>query len=233
MIPVDTLINGRTIVQRERASRSNTGTSSSTATILLMAEGLACESYLDTGNRIGFGNGGVSRDSKHWSQTCLPHTSRPARWSRRPKRLCSNRPSRLSFPVTFDPDLHIVADGQRIDAMPLGDKRYLFVLPAERDAQLRCARRVFFAPCETIAFNGDNRVLGVCVTRLQIDGDDLPLDSALASGWHAPQSATNEGCSAGRTAQRLLPAKAARRAARYWGSRPILRGKTRQRQSSA
>jgi hypothetical protein len=41
-------------------------------------------------------------------------------------------------------------------------------------------------PAHTLAASGDQRGLGLCVSRLQIDGSDVPLadEAAFAMGWH-------------------------------------------------
>lgn len=58
LIPVRYLVNGATIVQ-ERAARVTYWHVEFARHGVLFAEGLACESYLDTGNRGAFANGGA------------------------------------------------------------------------------------------------------------------------------------------------------------------------------
>jgi len=66
----------------------------------------------------------------------------------------------------------------------LSDTQRFFVLPAgSKDVRLRSRQ---FVPAHVIPESGDWRVLGICVSRLQIDGQDVSLDQheAFANGWH-------------------------------------------------
>ncbi len=58
-VPVRYLLNGATIVQEPSQSVSYFHLERDAHDVLL-AEGLACESYLDTGNRSAFANGGTT-----------------------------------------------------------------------------------------------------------------------------------------------------------------------------
>jgi hypothetical protein len=58
LIPVRYLINGRTIVQQRIREVTYYHVELATHDVIL-AEGLPCESYLDTGNRSDFANGGA------------------------------------------------------------------------------------------------------------------------------------------------------------------------------
>ena len=77
LIQAEKLVNGLTIVQvpRERVEYWHVELD---AHAVLMADGLGAESYLDTGNRAAFVNGGRFIEAypdfrpKHWSETCAP-----------------------------------------------------------------------------------------------------------------------------------------------------------------
>ena len=145
------------------------------------------KSYLDTGNRLGFANGGAFLEMhpdvkpKHWSDTCLPYTgSGPVVDEARAVLLA--RAGRVGHRLTSEPDLHVVADGRRVDAVKLSETRCLFVL--QPDVRVATLRSRSFVPAEALPRSGDGRRLGVCITRLQIDGDDVPLSSALGDGWN-------------------------------------------------
>ena len=86
--------------------------------------------------------------------------------------------------VTAEADVHLIADGERIDPMKLGAKRFAFTLPSGC-ANIRLMSRTFI-PTHTVAENCDARSLGICVRRLQIDGEDIALDDASldSHGWH-------------------------------------------------
>jgi len=183
MIPVDVLKNGRTVAQELRESVEYWHVELDEHDVLL-AEGLPCESYLNTGGAISFVNGlefrEISSKPRHWSETCLPYTASGPTVEKTKAELL-DRAQKLRHSLTSDPDLHIVADGRRVEAIPLGQKRLLFVLPAGQKSVSLHSRT--FAPADTDPASGDRRMLGACIMRMQIDGDDLPLD-AVADGWH-------------------------------------------------
>jgi hypothetical protein len=156
---------------------------------ILLAEGLAAESYLDCGNRTAFNNGGAFLEAhpdfrpKYWNETCVPlllegpevqHAKAPL----------LRRAQELGCLLTDDSDLHIIADGERVEPMALGDKRSAFVLPeACQNIELRCRT---FILVHVDGASGDRRSLGICVNSLQIDGIEVNLegDAAFAQGWH-------------------------------------------------
>jgi len=77
LIPVEKLINESTIVQLPRSEVEYWHVELDAHDIVL-AEGLAAESYLDTGNRTAFINGGAFIEAhpdftpRHWADTCVP-----------------------------------------------------------------------------------------------------------------------------------------------------------------
>jgi hypothetical protein len=84
-----------------------------------------------------------------------------------------------------DADAHIIANGRRIEALRLSERRLAFMLPeALTTIELRCRS---FVPAHTDARSRDQRALGLCVKRLQIDASDVALDdeAAFSKGWHA------------------------------------------------
>ena len=94
------------------------------------------------------------------------------------------RARELGYAITPDADVHVVADGKRLDAITLGDTRLAFTLPAGvSKVELRCRS---FVPAYINAHSGDHRALGVCISRLQLDGLDVPLqdDLRFTTGWY-------------------------------------------------
>ncbi len=155
---------------------------------IVFAEGLTAETYLDTGNRTAFIQGPAHREAfpdfepKHWAQTCAPLVTEGEALEQARKFLVT-RAVALGLLVT-DPDLHVLADGKRIDPIVLAEGRFAFVLPETRPQLELCSRR--FVPAELDPGNGDTRALGANVARLQVDGVDLPLEDprVFANGWH-------------------------------------------------
>jgi len=190
LIQAEKLVNGATITQVPLASVEYWHVELDSHDILL-AEGLAAESYLDTGNRAGFfNNGGTHLEAhpdfkpKHWAETCVPLVLDGPEIPKARAQLLA-RAQTLGYEITEDADAHIIANGRRIEALRLGERRLAFVLPeAMTTIELSCRS---FVPAHTHAKSDDQRALGLCVKRLQIDASDVALDdeAAFSTGWHA------------------------------------------------
>ena len=189
LIQAEKLVNGATITQVPLASVEYWHVELDSHDVIL-AEGLAAESYLDTGNRAGFFNNGGSYleahpdfKPKHWAETCVPLVFEGAILQGVKSRLLA-RAQALGYCLTADSDVHIVAAGERIEPLFCNEQRVAFVLPPDQtQIELRCRG---FIPAHIDAASDDHRRLGVCVGRLQIDGVHLPLNDAATfeRGWH-------------------------------------------------
>jgi hypothetical protein len=171
---------------------------------ILLAENLAVESYLDTGNRRMFQNApgplllhpDLTNDQhRREAGSCAPFAADPARvapvWQRLAARAvhlgCALPPPPAT---TDDPDLHVVAAGRRIRPLGRDGRRYLFMLPRGA-ATLRLVSRSAIAN----AFQpwlDDRRRLGVQVARLTLRSCEamqaVPVDHpALGDGWWAAE----------------------------------------------
>jgi hypothetical protein len=154
---------------------------------ILLAEGLPAESYLDTGNRHSFGGGealALHPDfaPKHWAETCVPLVFGGEDMQRARSKILA-RAEALGYRLTADDDLHVLADGARIEPIRLNAVRSFFILPENAaDIQLRARS---FVPLHANPATTDTRTLGLCLKRLQLDGADLALDddSLCATGW--------------------------------------------------
>ena len=195
LIPVRYLVNGATVTQ-EPADTITYWHVELPAHDVLFAENLACESYLDTGNRSAFANAGVP---PMLHPGFAPPEASPDIWAaeacatlvvggpdlaaaRRRLRAAARKAGHRSGP---DPDLHIMVDGHDIAAAAAGRRRSLR-LPAGA-ARLRIVSRVWL-PSHMRAADADTRSLGVAVGSLQIDGRPVDLDDGrLASGWFASE----------------------------------------------
>jgi hypothetical protein len=189
LVQVEKLVNGATVVQvpRERVEYWHVELESHD---ILLAEGLPAESYLDVGNRTGFVNGGAYLEAypdfapKDGSETCVP-VVKEGPVIERAKAALLARAAALGYGMTDDPDLHLVADGKRIDPVPLSENRMAYMLPAALSSiELRCRT---FTPAQIIPASDDARSLGICVSRVQLDGAEVALEdeAAFALGWHA------------------------------------------------
>jgi hypothetical protein len=197
LIPVRYLVNGITIMQQDVDAVTYWHVELPSHAVL-MAEGLACESYLDTGNRAAFANGGAVAEIAPsfaravWDDRgCAPLVADgPALLAVRQRLLA--RALELGHALDDDPGLHLVADGRVIRPRSVSGLRYRFALTG-RCGILRLASRAAI-PAETAPDGTDHRRLGVMVTRLAFRHGDawraIPLDALRdADGWHPMEAA--------------------------------------------
>ena len=185
LIPAAALVNGRSVVQVPKQRVEYWHVELETHDVIL-AQGLPAESYLDTGNRAAFENGGAFIEAhpdlrpRHWAQTCLPLALEGPAVSAAKARLLARLAERGAR-ADADADVHVRADGARIEPIWLTPTRLLFALPASaRAIELRSRT---FIPAHTQAAASDPRTLGLCVGALQIDGSPVPLEGEMAAGW--------------------------------------------------
>jgi len=193
LIPAGHLVNGATIVQVPTESIEYWHVELDQHDVLL-AEGLAAESYLDTGNRTAFDNGGDYIEAhpdfkpKHSAQSCAPLILEGKVLEGVRTSLLA-RAQQLGYETTSESEAHIVADGQRIEPVLLPGNRLAFMLPAQCSTiELRSRS---FVPAHVQPTSYDQRSVGLCVGRLQIDGNDLRLDddATFTEGWHRCEGA--------------------------------------------
>ena len=192
LIPVRHLMNGRTIRQ-ERADSITYFHVELAAHDVILAEGLACESYLDTGNRGAFANGGgavmlhADFARRQWAAaSCAPLVEGGAALAAARTRLLV-RAGAFGHRRSFDPALAVLADGRTLPMTAQGRRRSV-VLPAGGGAVAIVSRQ--FVPAEVEPAGEDTRRLGVGVARIALDGVRLGLDDPrLGGGWHPPEGA--------------------------------------------
>ena len=159
---------------------------------VVLAHDLPTESYLDTGNRAAFANGGAVVMAhpdfalRVWAaKACAPLVlDGPERANARTRLLAEA--AALGFATTTCPDLHLLVDGAVVKPDWI-TAEYGFVLPdGAREARLVSRTTV---PSGMFADSSDTRHLGVPVTRIVLDGMPIARDDArLAAGWHTPES---------------------------------------------
>jgi hypothetical protein len=191
LIPVRYLLNGRSIAQIEMDHLTYWHVELAQHDLLL-AEGLPCESYLDTGNRGAFANGGgaiMARPDfalRVWSaQACAALVvGGPALLAVRGR--LDARAHELGWTTTDEPAPQLFAGGQRIAPRLCGGDIATFILPPGcRDARLLSRTAV---PAHGHPHSTDHRRLGLAVIALALDGVELPLHHArLGAGWYAPE----------------------------------------------
>jgi len=185
LIPVEFLINHRSILWDDRAQEIQIYHIELETHDVLIANGAPAESYRDDGNRWLFRN-----TNSGWNlppqEPCAPLlTGGPvvdAIW----RRLLERTGPRPGVPLTEDPDLHLLVDGERLEAVSrLG--AYVFHLPS-RSSSVHIVSRAG-APAE-LGLARDPRVLGVAVERIALrQGTKFRVidaaDALLEEGFHA------------------------------------------------
>jgi serralysin len=196
LIPVRYLINGATIAQEPRAVAHWFHVELDWHDVLL-AEGLAAESYLDTGNRGAFANGGPAVHMhpdfalRIWqAQACAPLLCGGAGLEA-VRALLLDRAASLGHAVTGDADLRVVVAGRELRPQVRGRVRRFRVPASARSIRLLSRSAV---PAEVWPDGTDRRRLGVAVSRLVYGGEAIALtDPRLGAGWHAAETGGADG----------------------------------------
>jgi hypothetical protein len=190
LIPIEFLVNHRSILWDDRAQEVTVFHLELDAHDVLIANGVAAESYRDDGNRWLFQNANAG-----WEQppkpVCAPVlTGGPlvdAVW----QRLLERAGPRPGLPLTEDPDLHLVVDGQRVDAFEVQGAVRVFRLNAPPQSVWIGSREA--VPAE-LGLARDARSLGVAMRRIAVrQGSRFVVlkadDARLVDGFHAYEAA--------------------------------------------
>ena len=200
LIPIKRLINGATIWQVEVTSVTYWHVELERHDILL-AEGLPAESYLDTGNRETFENGGApimlhpdfaarERPGSR-RESCAPLLRDDALaeciWRDLAARSTIRGQPVSQVRVTNDPQLGVIAGRWNLRPASIKQRRYVFVLPPGT-AEVRLVSRVG-RPTDVRPWAEDHRRLGVPVARIVVvrsgQREEMPVDHpALVRGWY-------------------------------------------------
>jgi hypothetical protein len=185
LIPVEELINHRSIFWDDRAQEVQIYHIELETHDVLIANGAPAESYRDDGNRWLFRNA-----NSGWhlppQEPCAPLlTSGPvvdAIW----RRLLDRAGLRPGVPLTDDPDLHLLVDGQRVDGKARSGGVYAFHLP-RRPSSVHIISRA--GSPDELGIARDPRLLGVALRQAVVwRGPQMRLmeasDPALAHGFH-------------------------------------------------
>ena len=190
LIPAEFLVNHRSIVWDDHAQVVEFYHIELATHDVLLADGAPAESYRDDGNRWLFQNANSGRHQPP-KLPCAPVvTGGPivdAVW----RRVLQRTGPQPGVPLTDEPDLHLLVDGNRVDALTRCGGHYTFQLPhSPREVRLvSCAG----SPAE-LGFARDPRVLGVAVRQVRLwRGPQLRVieasDPALAEGFHEFEAA--------------------------------------------
>jgi autotransporter passenger strand-loop-strand repeat protein len=193
LVPIRQLMNGVSIAQVEVNAVAYFHVELDGHDVLL-AEGLPAESYLDTGNRGDFANGGMpmtlhptfGRDGAGCAPFAVGADLVEPIWQR-----LAARAGTVALPATTtNAAPRLVANGREIWPVTVTGGRHIFVLPRGQDTVLIASRAS--APADVRPWLDDRRRLGVAIERIVLTGkhgqSDMPLDHpALREGWHAPE----------------------------------------------
>jgi hypothetical protein len=185
LIPVEFLVNHRTILWDDQASGVTIYHIELETHDVLVANGAPAESYRDDGNRWLFQNANPGWTLPPQAPCAPVLTGGPVVdgiW----RRLLDRAGPRRGVPLTDDPDLHLWVDGKRIDPLERTVERCAFRLPPRpRSVRIRSRSAV---PQE-LGVARDDRCLGVSVRRIVLAQArrQQALDAeaaALVEGWH-------------------------------------------------
>ena len=191
LIPIRALVNGRTIVQ-EAVAEVTCWHVELAAHDVLLAEDLPCESYLDTGNRSAFANGGRA-------VMLHPDFSRAVWAARGCAELVLDGPRRAAVQARLlDRAVglgHALTDEAAL-AVHIGRRRVrptiegaTWTVRLPRDATGMRLRSRGWIPAHTRAGETDTRRLGVAIANPRFDGVPVRLDDKrFSSGWHPPEA---------------------------------------------
>ncbi len=201
LIPVRRLINGMTIVQAPQDHITYWHVELEQHDVIL-AEGLACESYLDTGNRAAFENAGVpialhpefsarGTEKSRQSNACAPPPENTnevrAIWTRLAERAVARGHILIEPTVTTDPQPRLAVAGREVRPVLATPDRVVFALPRQAAAGHLVSQAC--APADVKPWLDDRRRLGMAVSRIIVRGRtgqiEIPVDHPrLADGWH-------------------------------------------------
>jgi hypothetical protein len=192
LIPVEFLVNHRTIVWDDRAQEVEIYHIELEQHDVLLANGAPAESYRDDGNRWLFQNAHSGWDLPPQEPYAPVLTGGPVVdevWHQLLERAgVTELP-----PLTDDADLHLIVDGVRIDARERTDGVHFFHLPSQPKSVIIGSRAA--VPAE-LGFVRDPRCLGAALRRVTIrQGAKFMLidadDERLTAGFHDYEAAEN------------------------------------------
>ncbi len=205
LVPAKLLVNEMTIVQELAAPSVVYFHVELDTHSVVLAEGVAAESYLESGNRGFFANWGeaislfpeltLSLEQGSLSQRrCAPLARTEAEvkpiWRALVERAVSLGHTRPEYATITDPDLRLVVNGQAIRPTQVLGSRHVFELPPGASELRIVSRRA--SPADLKPYLDDWRRLGIAVSRIVFHragsrteiGADHP---GLVEGWHQPE----------------------------------------------
>jgi hypothetical protein len=184
LVPAHFLVNGATVTREPAAGRVTYVHVEVDTHEVLMADGMAAESYFDHGNRAIFGSNVIA---------LRPATDTPPPPAFAPQARETNGVAPLlvgaathaiharlrqvaednGWVLTEDPGLAVLTGGTAAETIADADGDYVFLLPPGSTAVTLHPRQ--FVPAETDPAGGDQRPLGAAIARIVHDGTEIDL----------------------------------------------------------
>jgi hypothetical protein len=185
LIPVEFLINHRTILWDDRAGEVTVYHIELETHDVLVADGAPAESYRDDGNRWLFQNINENWDRRTYEPCAPVLTGGPvvdAVW----RRLVERAGQRGNLKLTDESDLHLVLNGRRLDAVERVGDVYVFRLPVVPSVLHMVSRAAVPAK---LGLARDPRRLGVALREIAVRKGARfrvikPSDARLSAGFH-------------------------------------------------
>jgi hypothetical protein len=186
LIPIRYLVNGATVVQ-EAVERVTYYHVELPAHDVILAEGLPAESFLDTGNRAAFANGGgavaLHPDFalRVWRDEACADLVLDGPVLAAVRTMLRQRAQSLGFVLRAEAALRLLVGGRDVPCRRDG-ARHRFALPTAAASGRLVSRR--FQPARLLGGTADDRELGAAVAALALDGRPIALNApALGDGW--------------------------------------------------
>jgi hypothetical protein len=167
LIPVENLINHRSILWDETAQAVEYYHIELEDHDVVLANGAPAETYYDASNRAQFHNTRPDSSPGAASPTFAPVLTGGAAVDRVWLALFERAGGRIATAATDDPDLHVVVNGERLDPTSVEGCTYTFALDAAPATGLRLNSRSGVPSLLGITAH-DHRRLGVAISRLAI-----------------------------------------------------------------
>jgi hypothetical protein len=185
LIPAEYLINHRSIRWDDLAQTVSLFHIELDVHTVLLADGAPAESYSDDGNSWLFQNADTRREQPPTS-SFVPVVTSGATVEMTWRRLLERSGSRPGMKLTDDPDLHLLINGVRVDAISRHAAAWIFALQ-DRPTRIHIVSRSG-VPAE-LGFARDDRVLGVALRRVAVrQGTRFRTlegaDTSLSEGFH-------------------------------------------------
>ena len=186
LVPVRYLENGATIHQEE-ADHVTYWHIELAHHAVILAEGLSCETYLDTGNRHAFVEGGPSVQLHPefaravWNRAGCAKLVTDNAGLQDIRMFLATRAREAGFTTTDDPDLHVSIAGARLDGVRVGNAWH-FNIPAPGMAEIRSRHA---RPIDTDPTSADGRPLGVAIENILLNG--RTVEYGTGHGWLSPE----------------------------------------------